>query len=272
MNPGLGGVFLDMGEMRSQTNIERDLVRLADGTLTGERARELEARVAESPELRAMLDEQRGAIKAIRALNEPAPHALRTRIEDARRRPAPAVRVRRFGLAGAFVAAAAALAVALVAILPSGAGGPSLSEAAAFTLQKPVSAAPRHEVDGALNLEVDGVPYPYWTDSLGWKATGKRVDKVGGRVATTVFYAKGSQRVGYTIVSGKPLSVPSGSSVTTLHGVRISSLGLRGNAVVTWQRKDHSCILSGRGVSRNELVKLAAWRDAGALPYSSDGG
>ena len=114
--------------------MERDLVRLADGTLTGDRVRELEARVAESPELRSMLDEQRGALEAIRALNEPAPHALRTRIEDARRRPAPAVRARRFGLAGAFVAAAAAVAIAVVAILPSGAGGPSLSQAAAFTL------------------------------------------------------------------------------------------------------------------------------------------
>jgi hypothetical protein len=255
-----------MGEMRSHTNIERDLVRLADGTLTGDRARELEARVAESPELRSMLDEQRGAIEAIRALNEPAPHALRTRIESARRRPAPAVRARRFGLAGAFVAAAAALAIAVVAILPSGAGGPSLSQAAAFTLQKPLAAPPKHEFDGALNLKVDGVPYPYW-DSLGWEATGKRVDKVGGRVVTTVFYAKGSQRVGYTIVSGKPVSVPSGTQMTVLNGVPIRSLGLGGRTVVTWERKGHSCILSGRGVSRDQLVKLAGWRDSGALPF-----
>jgi hypothetical protein len=257
--------------MGSHKDNERNLARLADGTLTGDRARELQARVAESPQLRAMLDEQRKALDAVRALNEPAPAALRARIEDARRRPAPARRARRFGLAGAFVAAAAALAVALVAILPSGAGGPSLSEAAAFTLKAPVAPAPRHDFDGALDLSVDGVPYPYWADSLGWKATGKRVDKVSGRVATTVFYSKGDKRVGYTIVSGKALSVPSSSSMTVLHGVRIRSLGLGGNAVVTWQRKDHSCILSGRGVSRSELVQLAGWRDQGALPYSADG-
>jgi hypothetical protein len=248
---------------------EHDLARLADGTLSGDRARELEARVAESPQLRAMLDEQRRALDAVRALNEPAPAALRARIEDARRRPAPAVRARRFGLAGAFVAAAAALAIALVAILPSGAGGPSLSEAAAFTLRAPTAPAPQHDFDGALHLSVDSVPYPYWEDSLGWKATGKRVDKVSGRVVTTVFYAKGNQRVGYTIVTGKPLSVPSGSSMTVLHGVHIRSLGVGGNAVVTWERKDHSCILSGRGISRDELVKLAGWRDQGALPYTT---
>ena len=217
-----------------------------------------------------MLDDQRRALDAIRALNEPAPHALRTRIEDARRRPAPAVRARRFALAGAFVATAAALAVALVAILPSGAGGPNLSEAAAFTLQQPMSAPPKHEFDGALNLKVDGVPYPYWEDGMGWEATGKRVDKVDGRTATTVFYAKGSQRVGYTIVTGKPVKVPSGTSSTVRNGVDIRSLGLGGNQVVTWERKDHSCILSGRGVSRDELVKLAGWRDQGALPYGAN--
>ena len=269
MNEASRGVFYSMGVLRPHTNIERDLARLADGTLTGDRARELEARVAESPQLRAMLDEQRRALDAVRALNEPAPPALRTRVENARRRPAPAVRARRFGLAGAFVAAAAVLAVALVAILPSGAGGPSLSEAAAFTLKAPTAPPPRHDFDGALNLSVDRVPYPYWEDSLGWKATGKRVDKVDGRTATTVFYAKGDQRVGYTIVTGKPVSVPSGTDMTVRNGVRIRSLGLDGNAVVTWERKDHSCILSGRGVSRAELVKLAGWRDQGALPYTT---
>src|SRR5919204_5000839 len=152
--------------MRPHTDIEQDLARLADGTLAGDRARELEARVAESPELRAMLDEQRIALDAVGALTEPAPAALRARIENARRRPAPAVRARRFGLAGGFVAAAAALAVAVVAILPSGAGGPSLSQAAVFTLKAPTAAPPRHDFDGALNLSVDSVPYPYWEDSL----------------------------------------------------------------------------------------------------------
>jgi hypothetical protein len=172
-------------------------------------------------------------------------------------------------LAGAFVAVAAALTVALVAILPAGAGGPSLSEAAVFTLQRPMAPPPVHQFDGALNLTVDGVPYPYWEDSLGWNATGKRVDKVGGRVATTVFYSNGSKQVGYTILSGKPLKVPSGADMTVRNGVRIKSLGLGGNTVVTWQRNGHSCILSGRGVTRDELVKLAGWRDQGALPYAA---
>jgi hypothetical protein len=255
--------------MQSQANIERDLARLADGTLSADRAHDLEARVAGSPELRAMLDEQRVALAAVRGLSEPAPAGLRARVEGARRRPAPAVRARRFGIAGGFVAVAAALVIALVAILPSGAGGPSLSEAAVYTLGTPAAPPPRHEFDGALALAVDGVPYPYWEDSLGWNAVGTRVDKVGGRTATTVFYAKGNKRVGYTIVSGKGLSVPSSSASAVRNGVHIRSLSLAGNTVVTWQRKGHSCILSGRGVTRQELLKLAGWRDKGALPYAA---
>ena len=95
------------------------------------------------------------------------------------------------------------------------------------------------------------------------------MDKVGGRTATTVFYAKGDKRVGYTIVSGKGLSVPSSSVSTLRNGVNIRSLKLGDTTVVTWQRKGHTCILSGRGVSRDDLLKLAGWRDKGALPYTA---
>ena len=260
-----------MGEMRSQTDIEGLLARLADGTLPADRVREVEALVAESPELRAMLDEQRRSLHAVRALSDGAPPALRARIEGMRRKPARAPRARRFGLAGGFAAAVAALAIAVVAVLPSGAGGPSISQAAVFTYRASLGPPPAHESDAALSLKIDGVPYPYWRDSLGWNAVGQRVDHIKGRTATTVFYAKGDKRVGYTIVSGKPLKYPSGSPLAVHNGVRIRSLSNGNDVVVAWERRDHSCILSGHGVSRDELVKLAGWRDQGALPYSAGG-
>ena len=248
--------------------MERDLARLADGTLSAERARELEPRVAESPELRALLDEQRRALGAIRSLPDRAPASLRERVESRRRRPVTAPRVRRVGIAGALVAVATGIAVALVAVLPSGSGGPTLAEAAAFTLRPATAPAPAHTVDGALDLKVDGVPYPYWTDSFGWKAAGTRIDAVRGRTATTVFYTKDGRRIGYTIVTGAPVSVSGNPSVTTLNGIRFRSLAMRGATVVTWERKHHSCILSGRGVSRAQLLRLASWRDRGALAYT----
>src|SRR6266536_4226971 len=101
--------------MRFKDDIERDLARLADGTLTGERAREVEARVAESAELRAMLDEQRRAIGALRALDDRAPAVLRARIEAARRGRGPVLRARRLGVVGALAAGTAVAAIALVA-------------------------------------------------------------------------------------------------------------------------------------------------------------
>jgi hypothetical protein len=253
--------------VRLQRDIERDLTRLADGTLPPDRARELEERVAESPELQALLDEQRRTLGAVALLSDRAPGALRARVEELKRRPSRAIRARRAGFAGSLAAAAAAIAIALVAILPSGAGGPTLSEASAFTLKAATAPAPRHDFDGTLNLDVDGVPYPYWQDDFGWKAVGSRVDKVSGRTATTVFYRKGKWRVGYTIVTGDPVSVHGKPAVAIRNGTRFRSLPVRGATVVTWERKNHSCILSGRNVPRSVLLKLASWRDAGELPY-----
>jgi hypothetical protein len=253
--------------MSPQADIERDLARLADGSLEPARARELEARVAESPELGALLQEQRRSLELTRSLSDEAPLHLRERVEALRRESRPAPRARRFGLAGGLVTTAAIAAAVVVAVVGSGTAGPTLSEAAAFTLKAPAGPPPAHSFDGALDLSVDGVPYPYWQKSLGWKAVGRRVDKVSGRTATTVFYRKGKLRVGYTIVTGKPVSVSGKPSVTFHDGIRYRSLPIHGTTVVTWERRDHSCILSGRGLSRPQLLKLASWRDAGELPY-----
>jgi hypothetical protein len=256
--------------VRDQIDIEQDLARLADGTLAPERARELEAQVAEDPELSALLAEQRRALTAVRGLDDQAPMALRERVESMRERSTPRrKRARRFGLAGALTTAVACVAVALAVIVGTGASGPTLAKASAFTLQPATGPAPGHTFDGTLNLNVDGVPYPYWKDDFDWIATGSRVDKVDGRTATTVFYRKGNLRIGYTIVTGKPVKLPSSADRTMLKGITFHIAPLHGATVVTWERRGHSCILSGFGVSKEKLLKLAAWKDAGELPYSS---
>jgi hypothetical protein len=256
--------------VRHQTDIEQDLARLADGTLSPERARELEARVAESPELGALLAEQRRALEAVGALGDRAPMALRERVEALRERSAPKRRrTRRYGVAGVVTTAIAAAAVAVALIVGSGASGPTLAQASAFTLQPATGPAPGHSFDGTLNLNVDGVPYPYWKDDFGWTATGSRVDKVHGRTATTVFYRKGNLRIGYTIVAGEPVTLPGSAERTVQKGITFHSAPFHGATVVTWERRGHSCILSGFNMSRQQLLKLAAWKDAGALPYSS---
>jgi hypothetical protein len=246
--------------VRLNADIERDLARLADGTLTPERARMVEEQIADSPELGELLDAQRRSLTFTRTLDDPAPAGLRTRIGSMKKRPAPRLRVRRAGFAAGLVAAAAVAAIAVVAILP-GAGGPTLSEASALTLKPATAPAPAHQYNGRLNLTVDGVGYPYWEDELGWHAVGRRIDKLDGRTATTVFYKKGHMRVGYTIVTGDPVSVKGNPDATVRHGVRFRSLPLHGTTVVTWERNGHSCILSGAGVAKDKLLKLAAWKD-----------
>src|SRR5262249_50267980 len=64
-----------------------ELAALADGTLPAERRAEVEARVAASPELQAVLERQRQAVLAAQALAaEDVPVSLQSVVE-ARRRP-----------------------------------------------------------------------------------------------------------------------------------------------------------------------------------------
>jgi len=254
--------------VRPQPDIERDLARLADGSLAPERARELEAQTDESPELSALLAEQRAAVGVVRSLGDSAPMALRERVQALQEGKGSKRKARRVGVIGALTSAAAAIVIALALIVGSGASGPTLSAAAAFTLKPALGPAPGHSFDGALDLDVDGVPYPYWQDEYGWRATGSRVDRIDGREATTVFYSKGNRRIGYTIVTGKPVGVPGSAEVTMKHGTRFRSVPFKGATVVTWERRGHSCILSGKNVTRAQLLKLAGWQDKGALPYA----
>jgi hypothetical protein len=37
--------------------------------------------------------------------------------------------------------------------------------------------------------------------------------------------------------------------------------------VLTWLRRGHTCVLSGAGVQRDAMLRLAAWRSHGEVPY-----
>jgi hypothetical protein len=81
----------------------------------------------------------------------------------------------------------------------------------------------------------------------------------------TVFYEKQGQRIAYTIVSGKPLDVPSGAAPSRRQGIDLHALALDGRQVVTWERLGYTCILSG-DLDRPTLLKLASWKGKGAVP------
>ena len=94
---------------RADATLERDLARLADGTLHGPRRERVEQLVARSPELQARLREQRRAVAAARSLadHERAPITLHLQHQalagrQSERRRSPAVRLGLgLGLAGA---------------------------------------------------------------------------------------------------------------------------------------------------------------------------
>jgi hypothetical protein len=181
-----------------------------------------------------------------------APETLRARIEHERvaARPARRRAVYVGGLAGALAAAAIALAL----VLPSGTpGAPSISEAAALGFRPAVLPPP---LPGTRRLEVnvDEVYFPKWE---GWRAVGQRIDRLGGRPAITVYYARGTARVAYTIVGVPALPMPNTPTVR-VGWLTVRTLQVSGRAVVGWRRAGDTCVLSSRQLSGHELAWLAA--------------
>jgi hypothetical protein len=219
-------------------------------------------------------DEQQRIATLLRSLDEPAPESLHRKIESlvasyqSRRLMARSpFRARggfpAWGLAGTgVVAAVVATAVIAVGINPGGStsaisfGQASASTFRAATLPAP-SESPSHHAH--LALAVNGVSFPYWDESFGWRSTGARTDRVDGRLITTVFYSDSSgRRIGYAILGGTPAPRIGGGTIVSRHGVNYRLLSENGAAVVTWLRDGHLCVISGRGVSSATLLQLAS--------------
>jgi anti-sigma factor RsiW len=248
-----------------------ELCALADGTLPSERRAAVAARVAASPELQDLVDRQRRAVTATQALaSEPVPTSLREAVE-ARRRPlglrrGPASRlVPRLAVAGGL---AVVLVAVLAVVLSGGPGAPTVAAAARLAERPPSGPAPPPVGPGGtkLALAVEGVVFPDLARPFGWRAVGVRRDRLDGRNAALVFYAKDTRRIAYVIVAGSGLPRPSGAAGTTLGGVLFQTLRVNGRLAVTWRRDGRTCVLIGTA-SRTELLRLANWRGYGTLRY-----
>jgi hypothetical protein len=247
---------------------ERDLARLADGTLEPRRRELVERSVAGSDELQSRLRDQRRAVEAVHAqLGERAPLSLRSRqrsLASTKRHRSRAVGLRLAGALGAL----GALVLTLVAL---GGGEASLTVADAATLAaRPATVSvpePPHDRATLPHLRGAGLPFPYWEDDFGWKATGVRSDVVDGRALTTVFYRSQGRRIAYTIVAGARLPAAPGAETVSRSGIVVHVLPGHRRLVVTWLRRGHTCVLSGTDVPLDALLKLAVWRSHGAVPY-----
>jgi hypothetical protein len=251
---------------RHRRAIERDLARLADGTLTQGRRERVERSVASSYELRARLGDQRRAVAAMRELaTERAPLAVRLRRRALADRPHTRSAASGVGLAGALTA---------LALMLGSVGGThgvlTVAEAATMAVRPATTVVgePRDDAATLPRLRAAGLPFPYWEDRFGWVATGVRSDEVGGRLLTTVYYRRDGREIAYTIVPGSSLLAFAGARTRTLGRVVVHTFENRaGRVIVTWERRGHTCVLSGTRVSVDALSELAAWRGHGAIPY-----
>ena len=246
-----------------------DLARLADGTLPADRRAAVEARVAASPQFSGIVERQRVALDALRGTADTgAPARLRAHV-DRHRDAGRVARPRRTRVGGA-IAAAAAVALALIVVLPGAfSGGPSVDAAAALAEKPPTDGAPGAVSDAPqlLRAEVDDVSFPNYAAKFGWEPVGVRQDDPSGRDATTVFYKKDGRTIAYTIVSGDALDPPSGAASTTRDGVEYRKFRVDGRPAVTWERDGHTCVLSGKTVRSAELLTLADWRGKGTISF-----
>jgi len=210
-------------------------------------------------------------VEQIRAIDVAAPDSLHRsidalvqgRVRGRRRGALASVRwPQRLAAVGGLAAAVAA--VLAVALSSGGGGGAKLTlqSASALALGSPTQPAPQESAShhSQLGVAVDGVAFPYWEQHLGWKASGQRSDRLGGRSVATVFYTSWhGQRVGYAIVAGSSPLRPSGGTVVWRGGTPYRLLRQGGSEIVTWTRSGHLCVIAGRGVSGHTLLRLASW-------------
>lgn len=158
--------------------------------------------------------------------------------------------------------AAAVVALAIVVGTSGSSSTLSVHDAAALTLRPATSPAPAEKSSNHTELaaSVDNVAFPYWGAHFGWRSTGKRTDTIDGRTVTTVYYANArGHRVGYAIVGGSAPTQLSGGVVSRRDGTPYRLLTINGAPVVAWMREGHLCVVSGRGVDGETLLRLASW-------------
>lgn len=177
-----------------------------------------------------------------------APPSLRESLSARRRRPVRWV----FALGGGAIAAAA------IVIALSLGGGPSVQDVAQAALNAPTQPAPAvhgHYVDA----EIAGIHFPDYGSKWGWKAIGARTDRVDGRDALTVIYAKDGTGVHYTVVDGDALPTPDGAKVVDVKGTPVALKRDGDTLTASWEVNGHTCILATKAADETQLLKLVDW-------------
>jgi len=228
------------------------LVALADGSLPPERRDEVAQRVAASPQATEALELQRRALAATRAFAPPTPPGL----HGALRAPQ---RTRAVRLRPALAAACVLLALALVAGLALSRQSDPLAVAVDVSGREAREPAPPAR-GATLRRTFEGVTFPDWEREFGWRATGARRDTVDERASDTVYYQHTHHRIGYTVLAGRSVGLPSKGRRVVRDGVQIQLYHAGARTVAVFERGGRTCVLAGVVHRDSTLVKLAAWR------------
>jgi hypothetical protein len=264
----------------TRSQLQRDVARLADGSLDAEQTAAAQARVAAAgPKWTQALERQRAALARIHeaapelpdsaALLNAARAAAAQEARPGSPRRAGRARIGRRPLAlaaGSLGAIGAALLAVVLLVGGGGAGGPSVAEAATLGLRPAQTGPPPHSTSPALlAVSQSGIAFPDWTHKFGWRPDGVREDRLGGRDVTTVFYGWHGHRIAYSIVSGGRLAIPIGADREHYTGTHVWVSVLSGRTVVMWYRLGHTCVLSGVSIAPDALAHLAAWHVPGEV-------
>jgi hypothetical protein len=196
------------------------------------------------------------------------PPGLRERLAAQTARPERRSRPR-VALAGAVAAVACAVVLVLALVAELG-GHPTIAEAARPSALAATAPAPAQDArrPTLLRASFAGVTYPDWNQQFGWRTTGRRHDSLeGGRSAETVFYQHTHHRIGYTVVSGKPLKAPGHAERYEVNGLVMLAYKDGRRDVVTFERDGRTCVLAGVVHQRATLLKLASWEADGAIAF-----
>jgi hypothetical protein len=215
----------------------------------------------EEPESAHVAADERRIAELLRAVEAPAPATLHVFTEqlvaDRRPRPRSARLRRRIIIVDSMALAAAAVAVVLGLIFAAGSSPPTAIRTARIALASASGPAPHTLVASGTTIT-----FPDWS-ARGWPTSGTRSDRLGGRTVTTEYYRAypASGAIGYSIVSGAPLSWgQSGRVVARGHGDYML-LESGGAHVVAWVQDGHTCVLASRTASDATLLQLAVAQD-----------
>jgi hypothetical protein len=258
----------DPGYNESESRL---ITRLVDDAVGEDDHPRADAWMREHPEVRSAVAAQRRVVAELQTSGPEVPGHLvakvQERVTEAYGSAAPRARSTK-GRRGSVwrpailapVIVCAAVVVAIVLGVGGGAGsGPSVAGAAQLAYAPSTGPAPAARDARFLDVSYGGVTFPNYQRTFGAVPTGRRLDRLGGRPALTVFYRlRDGTRLSYTVFSGRVVPRPGDAVTTVYEGVVLHTFMTRSKlAVVTLVRFGRTCVLAAQA-TRDAVLALAA--------------